>query len=201
MTAVEENSFFFRGYKLNYFHHKYNNTWANERAVEIPIIMHILNQFLGKRILEVGNVLSHYYPVGHTVLDKYELAPGVINQDVVDYTPAEKYDLIVSISTIEHVGWDEEPKDPEKSLAALANLKNCLAQEGIIVVTLPLGQNPHLDRIMQEGRMPFTEQYFMKRISQDNKWVEAEWAEVRDTAYNYPFPFANAIVIGCVEQS
>jgi len=28
---------------------------------------------------------------------------GVINQDVVDYIPSEKYDLIIGISTLEHV--------------------------------------------------------------------------------------------------
>jgi hypothetical protein len=38
------------------------------------------------------------------VLDKYEQAPGVINEDVVSFSPPQKYDLIVSVSTLEHVG-------------------------------------------------------------------------------------------------
>ena len=85
MTTGSENTFVFKGYTLNYFHHAYNKTWQNERAVEIPIIWGILTGYQGKRILEVGNVLSHYIPVEHDIVDKYEMAPGVINQDVVDY--------------------------------------------------------------------------------------------------------------------
>ena len=43
----------------------------------------------------------------------------MINQDVVDFKTNEKYDLIVSISTLEHVGWDEEPRDDKKISKAL----------------------------------------------------------------------------------
>ena len=39
----------------------------------------------------------------------------------------DKYDLIVTISTLEHVGWDEEPRDPSKVLRAIENLKSCYA--------------------------------------------------------------------------
>ena len=58
---------------------------------------------------------------------------------MVDFKPAQKYDLIVSVSTLEHVGWDEEVKDPLKIIRALENLKNnCLTQDGEIVATIPL---------------------------------------------------------------
>ena len=54
--------FEYNGKKLPYFYHKYNKTWKNERAVEIPIMLkRYLREFYGdKRILEVGNVLQHY---------------------------------------------------------------------------------------------------------------------------------------------
>ena len=68
------------------------------------------------KVLEVGNVLSWYGPVHHDVLDKYEVTSGVINQDVVDFVPRHQYNVIVAISTIEHVGWDETPRDPTKVL-------------------------------------------------------------------------------------
>jgi hypothetical protein len=113
---MSRKTFIFNGKTYYYFVHKYNTTWKNERAVEVPIIWDIVREHYrqGKRVLEVGNVLSHYFRIFHDVLDKYEVAEGVINQDVVDFKPAWKYDLIVSISTLEHVGWDEEPKEPEK---------------------------------------------------------------------------------------
>ncbi|MGB7533655.1 MAG: hypothetical protein WA977_11870 [Halobacteriota archaeon] len=96
-----------------YFYHPHNTTWKNERAVEVPIILEKIHSYQGGRIFEVGNVLSHYVHFQHDIVDKYDKADGVINQDVVDFQPSEneKYDLIVSISTIEHVGWDETPRD------------------------------------------------------------------------------------------
>lgn len=54
-------TFAFRGDAHRYFYHRYNTTWRNERTVEIPIILEVLNKSKGKSILEVGNVLSHYF--------------------------------------------------------------------------------------------------------------------------------------------
>src|SRR6266516_2600109 len=79
-------------------------TWHGERAVEIPLVMDMVRKYQGKNILEVGNVLSHHVRFEHDTLDKYEIAEGVTNADIVDFTSEKKYDLIVSISTLEHVG-------------------------------------------------------------------------------------------------
>jgi hypothetical protein len=54
----------------------------------------------------------------------------------------------VSISTLEHVGWDEMTREPMKILKAIENLKNLTNPKGKIVVTLPLGYNPELDRLL-----------------------------------------------------
>jgi SAM-dependent methyltransferase len=187
------DSFTFQGNIYPYFVHHYNETWKNERTVEVPIVRNIVKKYRGKKILEVGNVLSHYFPTSHDILDKYEKSERVINQDVVDYRPSKKYDLIISISTLEHVGFDEEKKEPGKILRAVENLKNCLAPGGEMVVTLPLGYNPELDKLLKEGKLGFTEYHFMKRVSADNRWVETESLE--NYRYNGPFPFANGIVI------
>ncbi|KAF0220697.1 MAG: hypothetical protein FD174_1021 [Geobacteraceae bacterium] len=189
-------TFKFNGKSYRYFQHKYNTTWRTERAVEISLFWDIVKGHEGKKILEVGNVLSHYFPVNHDILDKYEKAPGVLNQDVVDFQPDKRYDLIVSISTLEHVGWDEEPKDPAKILRAIDNLKKCLAPGGTFIVTLPLGQNPEMDRLLEEDKIPFVQQYCLKRISADNVWIEAEWQDIQGAQHNYPFRAANGLVIG-----
>ena len=143
-------------------------------------------------------ILSHYFPISHDVLDKYEKSEGVINQDVVDFRPSQKYDLIVSISTLEHIGWDEEPKEPEKILLAIDRLKECLAPEGRMIVTLPLGYNPKMDQLLSEGKIKFTNQYFLKRVSNDNNWQEADKNEVLGIAYNYFNMTANGLVIGVI---
>lgn len=175
-------------------------TWRGERAVEVPIIWEIVKKHHGKRILEVGNVLSHYFSVNHDILDKYEKAEGVINQDVVDFQPSEKYDLIVSISTLEHVGWDEEPRDPLKILRAIQNLKNLIASGGKMIVTLPLGYNSEMDKLLKEGKIHFTEQYYLKRISRDSKWIEVDWNDVWEAKFGSPFYAANGLIIGIIEK-
>jgi SAM-dependent methyltransferase len=156
-------TFTFQGETYRYFYHKYNTTWRNERAVEIPIVWKIVKKYMDRNILEVGNVLSHYFSVNHDILDKYEKAKGVINQDVVNFSTAKKYDLIVCISTLEHVGWDETPREHMKILHAIENLKKLLAPKGKIVITLPLGYNPELDKLLKNGKIHFTKRFCMRR--------------------------------------
>src|SRR3990167_11221224 len=129
-------TFTFQGSQYNYFFHKYNVAWRNERTVEIPIIKKFVDEYKGKNILEVGNVLSHYFLVRHDIIDKYEKAKNVFNQDITEYKLEKKYDLIISVSTLEHVGWEEKPKNPEKYEIAISCLKKMLAKKGKLLVTL-----------------------------------------------------------------
>jgi len=167
-----KKSFQFHGNEYDYFYAFYLATYSNERAIEIPITMGFVHKFRGSRILEVGNVLSHYFSFNHDIVDKYEKGQGVINQDIVEFESKEKYDLIVSISTLEHVGWDETPKDDKKILLAIENLKRLLKMGGTIIITLPFGHNPHVDDLLRDQKLPFTEQYYMKRISKANEWKQ-----------------------------
>ncbi len=192
-------TFTFKGEKYQYFFHKYNEAWGNERSVEIPIIKKYVDKYDCDDILEVGNVLSHYFKTCHDVVDKYEKAVGVINQDVVDYNPKKQYKLIVSISTLEHVGWDEQPKDPEKVFLAMNNLKDCLVNGGTLVVTMPIGANPHLDNYLKTGRIKFTENYYLKRISKDNRWVELGSDFIKGN-YSSPYPLANVLFVGIYQK-
>ncbi|MDP2946976.1 MAG: glycosyltransferase [Nanoarchaeota archaeon] len=194
----QNDLFSFQNKCYNYFYSVYNCTCLNERAVEVPIVWEFVKEYQGKKILEIGNVLSHYFTISHDVLDKYDKGEEIINQDVVDFRPSQKYDLIVSISTLEHVGWDEEPKEPEKILLAIDRLKECLAPEGRMIVTLPLGYNPKMDQLLSEGKIQFTNQYFLKRVSHNNNWQEVDKNEVLGIAYDYFNMTANGLVIGTV---
>jgi hypothetical protein len=190
------------GRRYAYAIHAYNRTMRNERCVELPLVMAHVHEFAGKRILEVGNVLAHYGAGGHTVIDKYERAPGVHNVDVVDYRPPTRFDLIVSISTLEHVGWDEEPRDPERVLAAFANLTGqCLAPGGRMVVTLPLGYNPVLDAALWSERIAFDRVLYMQRHGRFLRWRECSAAAARRGRYGHPYPFANAVCVGIRDAS
>jgi hypothetical protein len=195
--------FVFQGQRLRYLFHRYNTTWENERSVEVPIVLHKMHEIgiTDKRVLEVGNVLNYYFPFPHDIIDKYEISKGVINEDVVNFVPNEPYDVIVSISTMEHVGWDESPREPRKIIRGFENLiSNCLAPAGRLIVTLPLGYNTALDEYLQKGQLQFSEVLFMKRIASDCAWTEVTYDKVIGARYNQPFPFANAIMIGIYQK-
>lgn len=189
----------FHGEHYAYFLHGYNVTWCNERAIEIPIVWAEVSRARGQRVLEVGNVLSHYFDVTHDVIDKFERARGVRNEDVVSFRADRPYDLIVSISTLEHVGWDDDgPRDPGKIERALANLCAQLAPGGRLVATLPVGYNPHLDALLA-GARPFSRCHYLERQGMTG-WREADWHSIAGSAYDERWPGARALVIGVVER-
>ena len=162
--------------------------------------MEIVRKYQGLNILEIGNVLSHHVQFEHDILDKYEIVKGVMNEDVVDFESEKKYDLIVSVSTLEHVGWDEKSRDDMKIPRAIENLKDLITSRGgTIIITLPLGYNPVLDKLLKGGVIQFSKQHNLMRISRGNEWKEASWEYVQDAKYNSPFPFANGLLIGIIE--
>ena len=136
----------FQGRSYDYFYHRWNLTWRNERCVELPIVLDAVQKCDPPNVLEIGAVLRHYTNATWTVVDKFELASGVINQDIENYKPGKKYDLIVSISTLEHVGFDDEVKDTNKINRVMAHIaSNLLSSGGTFLFTVSLGYNFDLD--------------------------------------------------------
>lgn len=193
--------FVFGGQSYQYFYHPHNHTWNNERAVEIPLAVHEVLKHTNKSILEVGNVLSHYLPVSHDIVDKYEQAPGVINVDIVDYSPSKKYDLIVSISTIEHVGWDEDPHlhqyslEKNKVVTAVQHLRQLLKKNGRLFVTVPLAYNTELGKLLKKNRLPVDSIRYLKRITAENSWQEVPASSISNIKYNSPYEAANGLAV------
>lgn len=194
-SLLVPNSFEFLGKKYKYFYHPYNVTWDNERCIEVPIALDMVTSAKGKAVLEVGNVLSHYCRTSHEILDKYEVGKGVINEDIVGFSPAKKYDAIVSISTLEHVGYDEVPKEPKKIIAAFHSLEEICSRNGKILVTIPLGYNPAADLAVLENRLPMWKWAFIKRINSLD-WAEVGVDEAKKSKFGAPFPAANCMAIG-----
>ncbi len=191
--------FYFKGRKYEYLLHPYNLSWINERTIEIPIILNYIKEENIHNILEVGAVLMHYQKTGWDIVDKYEKGIGIANEDIVNFKPLKKYDLIVSISTLEHVGHDDENK-PEKIEIAIDKMKTWLNKKGKMIVTMPLGYNKYMDRLIFSQKLGFDEIHFMKRMNRKNKWVEVPMDKVLNIKYNSPYNNANAIVMGVYTQ-
>lgn len=179
---VKPSYFRFNDREYAYFSHPYNGTWMNERAVEIPLIWEQVCSYSPSVVLEVGNVLSHYFPVSHLIVDKYERKPGVIPKDILSVEFPEKFQCIVSISTLEHIGWDESPRVHAKHIQAVSKMRELLAADGKLLATIPLGYNPSLDDDLFNERLDCHQVYYFRRLKYD-RWIEASLDEVRDSRY------------------
>jgi SAM-dependent methyltransferase len=187
--------FHFDGREYLTLHHPYRFTWLNERAVEVPVFRRLVEEASGS-VLEVGNVLSHYMPCRHDVVDKYEAAEGVVSADVLEFEPESRYRLIISISTLEHVGFDERSRDPEKPLRAVERLRSLLEPGGRLVFSLPVGYNPDLDRRVREGALDLDQCGGLRR--ERRRWREVSCHEAWDAPYDELLYRASGVVISTV---
>jgi hypothetical protein len=170
---MSDERFLFNGVDLPFYDHEYNSTRTNERAIEIPIAMHWLSEHADGVGLEVGNVLHHYFPdilTDRLVVDKYEVEDHVVNIDVMKISGI--FDYIFTVSTLEHVGWDEpEERKLHGAMNALDHLFNHLAPGGQMLVSIPFGSNPALDYAILSGcgPHPYRETVMMR---DGGLWVE-----------------------------
>lgn len=197
LTEASRGSFAYEGRQLPYFHHTYHYTWMGERNVEMALAKEFFAGREGQKILEVGNVTHHYLPgVDHTVVDKYEHAPGVLNMDVVDIDlPAGTFDAVVAISTLEHVGLDEAVLDPAKPARAVELLKSLVRPGGTLWVTHPVGYNPSLDADLRSGAIAFDSLHAVRREEKRNVWRQVAVDDVWDAAYDRTIFAAHGVVV------
>jgi len=227
-----KRTFIFNKKEFNYNRIKFNN--PTERAVEIPIAFNFLAD-LNKpaSVLEVGNVLSHYEnhlseTLGITsrrIVDKFEVEVGVDNEDLMNLPSEEKYDAIVSLSTVEHIGEKGDPsgeygeqteiRDLEAPLKAIAKIYDLLAPDGKALITVPFGK-----LIDGEWYIQFSKEYLyllgkkygipkeavsvncLKLIDRETNgssfnvlWEELDALELSYVEYGSPFSQANAIAV------
>lgn len=224
--------FTFQGKKLYYNRISYNN--RAERAVEIPLAFEFLARQQGKGpLLEVGNVLQHYENAlsdalgirGRRIVDKFEVGHGITNIDVMDIDPEEKYQAIISISTIEHVGQNCAPTgqfgeqhkttDLEAPLKAMAKMYDLLAIDGRAFITVPFGQlidggwyvqfsSEYLDLLVTKYGIPreALAVSYLKRAaieygfnSPNQVWIEKEADALKRVKYDTLWGGARAVAI------
>ena len=188
----------YRGASHPLVYARHNVTWANERCVELALARALMAGVPPERLLEVGHVTPHYFQGGHLVVDKYE--PGSLQVDIVDFTPTERFDLILSISTFEHIAFDEPGTSPApeavaaKVGAALNRCRNLLAPGGLLAITVPLGYNPALDAMIADGELGWDRATWFKRFPR-RRWLQVPRSEAVRCRYGSPYPFANAILL------
>ena len=189
-------------YQKQYYSYEicwYNMTWRNERVIEIPIIRRMIDNYKKSELLEVGNVLKHYGSSGHDVVDKYEKGDGVINEDILDFETDKKYQVAISISTLEHIGQDEECGESSKAIDAIKKIQSLLHPDGEFCFSIPLGYNKVLDTYCFDNLNRFKSATLLKRISRSNRWAEYEFLALSHVRFGHPYPFTNVIFIGIID--
>jgi len=184
---IDGAEFKYKDKSYKYFLDKYNVTLVNERQIEIPIIKDEM-----PNILEVGNVLQHYKG-NWDIVDKYEKDKGVINCDITNFKPDKKYDKIVSISTLEHLG-EKTGHSKQKILKAIKHLKSLLNKGGKLIFTVPLGWNSAMDDLIYAKKLGVKMRFM--RINDEYCWIECDMKDIKDIEYGGKVPFANAVMIG-----
>jgi hypothetical protein len=177
---------------------------VHERIVEVPFFKQIIKD--RKNILEIGNVLSNYDVVGHMVVDKYEpkeynsssLIPmiPIAHKDIETYGIGLKFDIVISISTFEHIGYEApEIKDNEKIVRVIKHIKeNLLTKCGDLWFSFPTGFNKNLDELIRTKKIQCTNYYCFQRYSEIG-WTCCQFENVNWDAYDNPYGCGNCIVI------
>jgi len=197
---------------------------TDERVVEIPWV---LSRLAGERALEVGYAfaeppyLAALLRAGFTELTGVDLAeadvPGLtgVQADARDLPfGAQEFDLVLCVSTLEHVGADnsgyglDAEDDGASRLTALRELRRVLAPLGRLLITVPCGEPGdygwfHQDDVRGWTRL-FTRAGFFVEEQEVYELTEEGWqaAPELDTAglrYGERGPAASAVL--CAELS
>jgi SAM-dependent methyltransferase len=194
---------------------------SDERALEIPWS---LARYRGEqRVLDVGYAFAEpAYLAGLAALGASELVgadlaqadvPGLrsVVADVRELPFTDgSFDLAFCISTLEHVGRDNEVYDVDAALddggdeAALRELHRVLAKDGRLLVSVPTGV--HEDQGWQVVRAPedwvaiFERSGFLVYedelyVRGDDGWRSAALDEVREARYGAGGPGAGAVLL------
>lgn len=181
--------------------------WVNgERRVELPLAEEFERTYgYGSlRTLEVGNSVGATPRPNRVVVDKYEPAHGVQRADVESFLPGAAFDAILSISTLEHVGFDEVPEDLGKFERSFRHLfEVCLRPGGVMLITLPLGYNPEVDRILLSGHLGLGEVSILKHKGTIGTWGQIPLDSVvtgGPPLYRYDLHRAEAVAVWFVRK-
>ena len=194
---------------------------SDERAIEIPWC---LTRYDGEaRVLDVGYAFAEpAYLAGLVALGAPELTGvDLAETDVPGLRPivsdvralpldAGTIDLIFCVSTLEHVGRDNDvyavdaPKAEEGDGAALQELRRVLARDGRLLVSVPTGERDdqgwQLQRTPEDwvalfertGFLVFEDELYLRGA---DGWRTATLAEARSARYGANGPGADAVLL------
>lgn len=188
-------TFTYWGTELEYETGSYNDAARNERAVEVPIAWQFIVEHAPMiehvRGLELGDVMGHYFTHSFTTID-LDPAADALHVDILGDTPLrDDFNLVVSISTVEHVHADTR----DGPLRAIQRLRGLLAPGGAMLVTAAVGAHDRLDDWIMGtpfGAMPSRPDRECTLVRNGDGWTQTPELEWRV----YGPAWANSVWIG-----
>ena len=175
------------------FDHKHNRTITNERAVEIPLALRYLKAVgsAGEDLVEVGAVTPYYCDNDHRVIDPYDKR-GTIKARAEDYDFTDEN--VLSISTIEHIGADNqyEARDPMVEGLAFKVLEKIYQESKSCFISWGMGFNLALDETVRKNQHNFNHFFYHRTGERD--WVLLHNPENFNVRYGMPFRCANSVI-------
>lgn len=186
-------TFTYHGVELPLFFHMYNLTHLNERQIEVAVAHWWLEGTHPGMGLEVGNVLGHYMPRSHNVIDLhevpawYQLMAGqqITNVDIFNVTPMPNSAWVISLSTIEHTA------DP---IRAIEILRQFVKPGGKLLVSFPMGERVELDEMVLWTGPGTLFDRWCTIVRTDNS--PGGWWQTEDVEWRAYGPWANSVFIG-----
>jgi len=174
----------------------YNSPATNERTVEIPLGFYFLENY--SDALELGAVMPYYGAEKHEVWDLHDphKCCGRVDLEGDDFDVSGR--AVFSISTIEHVGFNNYggagflPR--EQWRRAFVLLQTIVQNASVYLLTYPLGYNIDLDALV-EAQCP--NRIILRRINSRNTW---EVDPTRSTAYCYGTPQSRTLLANIGEE-
>lgn len=164
----------------------YNNPRINERNIELPIAFWFIENY-NNDLVEIGEVTPFYRDPQHPV---YDLSSQLEERrkDLFDIDLKGKN--VLSISTVEHVGFGDYGNAPEPHMA-LEAIKYIKKHTKKYLITYPVGYNTELD----DDLMHTKHKYFLMQRDEHNKWTMCDHKHMDLFKYNSPYYAGNAICV------
>ena len=191
---------------------KPENIIISERIIEVPSVYYLLASAtkIGDKILEIGHVHSllslelanlgykvtaidlREYPFTHKILKS-------IKGDFLEYNFKQKFNCVITVSTIEHFGFNKrygggENKDKGLDIKAFEKIYNILESGGKLILTVPYAAKERTDiwfktytRKSIEGMLLnfFIISYKRYFVRDNNSWTDITLDKSRDPDFPY----------------
>lgn len=176
-----------------------------DRIIEYPVLFRYLEHVpKGSHLLDFGCVEDllpmHLCALGYRVTG-LDLRPYPFRHDLFDFVqadilqwqpPENRFDVAISISTVEHVGLGAygDPIEPNGDSIAVQKLLRCIRPGGRLFLTVPAGKatTTQLMRIYDPERLnrllPDAETVrFFAKVARHGQWREVGPEEIADLVY------------------